>query len=322
MKVLVTVRLPERLRSLLEGHHHVVINGEDRPADRQWLLDGIRDKEGLICTVTDRIDQELLSRASRLKMIANYGVGVDNIDLTAATAANLPVSNTPDVLTDATADLAFALILSTARRIVEGDRRTRGGAFQFFAPFLFLGSEVSRKTLGIIGLGRIGKAVANRARGFDMQILYYRRHRLDPTDEGVLGIRFAEMGDLLAQSDFVSVHVPLTRETKHLIGKKELAVMKATAFLINTSRGPVVDEASLVEVLREGGIAGAGLDVYEDEPRLAPGLADLPNTVLLPHVGSATLETRTQMASMAVENLMAGLKGERPPNCLNWDDLS
>jgi glyoxylate reductase len=286
---------------------------------RSELLEKIVDTEGLLCILQDIIDEELLDRAPKLKMVANIAVGYDNVDVAAATALGIRVSNTPGVLTDATADLAFALILAVARRIVEGDNRTRQGEFKYFAPLLFLGSDVSGKSLGIIGLGNIGKAVARRARGFNMPILYYNRRRIPEAEERELGASYVDVERLLTGSDFVSLHVPLSAETHHLIGKEELARMKPTAFLINASRGPVVDERALVEALKLKRIAGAGLDVYENEPLLTPGLSDLDNVVLLPHTGSATLETRTRMASLAAENLLAGLRGERPPNCLNCD---
>jgi len=321
MEVMVTGRLPEEVLALLKKAHRVEVNPEDRPMAREWLLQRIVEKEGLLCMVTDRVDAELLQRAPRLKMIANLGVGYDNIDLGAATLAHIPVSNTPGVLTAATADIAFTLILAVARRVVEGDKRTRAGEFRFWAPLVFLGREVSGKTLGIIGLGRIGRAVAKRARGFDMQVLYFNRHRLTPDEEKALGVEFADLPALLSRADFVSLHVPLTRETRHLINRETLGWMKPDALLINTSRGPVVDEQALLEALRDGTISGAGLDVYEREPDLTAGLIDLDNVVLLPHVGSATLETRTQMGQLAAQNLLAGLRGERPPNCLNWEDL-
>ena len=279
------------------------------------------DKEGLLCTITDLIDQELLDHAPALKVIANYGVGFEHIDLAAATQRGLPVTNTPGVLTDATADLAFALILATARRMVEGDKRVREGRFTYWAPLLFLGHEVSGKTLGLIGAGRIGQAVAQRARGFGMRVLYYNRTPLSPAAEQELHVSFAPLEDLLREADFVTLHVPLTPQTRHLIGRRELELMKPTAHLINTARGPMVDEAALVAALRRGEIGGAGLDVYEQEPQLSPGLTDLDNVVLLPHVGSATIETRTRMGLMAAANLLAGLRGERPPNCLNWTAL-
>ena len=321
MKVLVTGNLPKEIIALISDEHQVEANEEDRPMERDRLLRGVVDKEGLLCMVTDSIDRQLLDRAPDLKVIANCGVGFNNIDVEAATERRILISNTPDVLTDATADLTFALILGTARRVVEGDRKTREGKFRFWAPFLFLGSEVSGKTLGIVGLGRIGKAVARRAKGFDMKILYYNRRRIDASEEKALGATYVGLDGLLAQSDFVSLHVPLTDKTHHLIGPEALKHMKPTAHLINTSRGPVVDERALFEALKKGKIGGAGLDVYEKEPELTPGLTELDNVILLPHVGSATLETRTEMARLAAENLLAGLRGEIPPNCLNCDSI-
>lgn len=322
MKVLVTGRLPDEVMALITKEHQVEANEEDRPMERNRLLHGIGDKEGLLCMITDSIDQELLDRAPRLKMIANYGVGYNHIDVDAASARGIPVSNTPGVLTDATADIAFALILATARRVLEGDKMTREGRFRFWAPFYFLGREVTGKTLGIIGLGRIGKAIAHRAKGFDMRLLYHNRERLDRAEEEALGVRYEPLKTLLSESDFISLHVPLTDQTHHFIGHRELALMKPTAYLINTSRGPVVDEEALLEALKEGKIGGAGLDVYEDEPRLTPGLTDLDNVILLPHVGSATMETRTRMAQLAAENLLAGLRGEIPPHCVNYGSIN
>ncbi len=322
MKVFVTVRLPEEVLADIRSEHEVDAYDRDQPMDRARLLDSVGDLEGLLCTITDRIDDELLDRAPHLKMIANLAVGYDNIDLQAATSRGIPVSNTPGVVTDATADLTFALILASARRVVEGDQRVRAGRFRFFAPFIFLGQEVSGKTLGIIGLGEIGKAVARRARGFDMRVLYHNRRRIPEAREKNLNVEYADMKSLFSKADFVSLHVPLTPETRHLVGPQELALMKPTAFLINASRGAVVDEKALVEALQQRVIAGAGLDVYENEPALAPGLTDPDNVVLLPHVGTATLETRTRMAHMAAQNLLTGLRGRTPPNCLNCGELS
>lgn len=322
MKVMVTGKIPQEVMALIKKEHRVEAHGYDRPIERQRLLGLVGDKDGLLCLITDRIDEELLSRAPHLKMIANLAVGYDNIDVEAATLRRIPVSNTPDVLTDATADLTFALILATGRRVVEGDKRTRSGKFKYWAPFLFLGREVSGKTLGIVGLGRIGRAVARRAKGFKMRVLYHDRHPVAPTLEKELGVTHVDFSTLLAQSDFVSVHVPLNDETQHLIDGEALEQMKATAYFINTSRGPVVDERALEKALRGGKIAGAGLDVYEREPYVEPGLLELENVVLLPHMGSATIETRTKMARKAAENLLAGLSGERPPDCLNWDEIS
>jgi glyoxylate reductase len=318
MKVLVTGILPDYVMSLIQKEHEVEANLEDHPIAREKLLQSVADKDGLLCMISDAVNEELLSRAPRLKVIANFGVGFNNIDLEAATRRSILVSNTPGVLTDATADTAFALIMASARRIVEGDQMTREGGFRFWAPFHFLGREVSSKTLGIIGMGRIGKAVAKRAVGFDMRVIYYDSCPLKAAEEISLGASLVNMDTLISTADFITLHVPLDKETFHLINRETLARMKPTAFVINTSRGPVIDEKALYEALRDNKIAGAGLDVYENEPDLTPGLAGLKNVVLLPHVGSATLETRTKMALLAAENLLAGLRGERPSCCLNW----
>lgn len=317
MRILITARLPEQLLEPICRLHSITVSSDDRPFERERLLREIREQDGLLCSITDRIDREIFERAPRLKMIANYGVGFDHIDLAEATRRRIPVSNTPGVLTDATADLAFALILAVGRRLVEGDRLTRAGDFQFWAPFHFLGREVSGKTLGIIGLGRIGQAVARRAAGFNMRILYHNRKRLLEAEELQLGAKYCTQEELLSQADFISLHVPLTPDTHHLIGTGQLRSMKPDAILINTSRGPVVDERALVAALEQGEIGGAGLDVYENEPELVPGLEQLSNVVLVPHIGSATVETRTRMGTMAVANLLAGLAGRLPDNCLN-----
>ena len=322
MRVLVTGHIPQEIVDLLRKEHEVEVHTEDRPMERGELLQSVKDKQGLLCMITDKVDKELLNAAAALKMVANCAVGFDNIDVQALSERGIPVSNTPGVLTETTADLAFTLILATARRVVEGDRRVRSGEFKFMAPFLFLGREVQGKTLGIIGLGRIGKAVARRGLGFNMRVLYYGRHPLDAAEEKTLNLHYASLQELLSDADFVSIHVPLNEETRHLIGPGELDLMKPGAFLINTSRGPIVDEEALVQALKEGKIAGAGLDVYEKEPLLTPGLAELPHVVLLPHVGSATWETRTKMAALAAENLLMGLKGGMPPDCINREAVS
>jgi glyoxylate reductase len=288
---------------------------------REEILSRIEGQDGLLCMITDTIDTPLLQRAPGLKIIANFGVGFNNIDVDAATERGIPVTNTPGVLTAATADITFALILAAGRRVVAGDRYTREGHFKFWAPFHFLGSEISGKTLGIIGMGRIGQAVARRAAGFDMEVIYAGRRRLPAEQGNRLNAAYTDMNTLLARSDFVSLHVPLSEETRHLIDADAIGRMHPDAFLINTSRGPVVDEAALCRALQRGQIKGAGLDVYEDEPVITPGLLELDNVVLLPHVGSATIETRTKMARMAAENLLVGLSGQKPPNCLNWDTL-
>ncbi len=321
-KVLVSGRLPESILESLSAYE-VQSNPVDKPMERGEILEAISDKDGLISMITDSIDDELFSRATKLRIVAQFGVGYNNIDVDAATRRGIVVTNTPGVLTDATAELAFTLLLAVSRRVIEGDKMVREGRFTHWAPFLFLGSQVSGKTLGIIGMGRIGKAVARRALGFNMRVIYTSRSRLNPTEEKEHVAEFrSEMKSLLAEADFVTVHVPLAAETRHLIGHHELSLMKKTAFLINTSRGPIIDERALVEALRLGKIAGAGLDVYEDEPRITPELIRLENSVLLPHVGSATLETRTKMAEMAVYNLLAYLRGEKPPNMVNPEIFS
>ncbi|MCP4007510.1 MAG: D-glycerate dehydrogenase [bacterium] len=258
---------------------------------------GIQDADALLSLLTDRVDAELLRSAKRLKIVANMAVGTDNIDLDAARDLDIAVSNTPDVLTDATADLAFALLLSAARRIPWGDRLVRGGGFTGWEPLLGIGLDVTGRTLGIVGEGRIGRAVAQRAEGFRMQVLSCGR------DRGL------DLPELLERSDFVSLHVPLTRQTRHLIGEAELRRMRPHAVLVNTARGAVIDESALVHALREGRIAAAGLDVFENEPALSPGLAELPQVVLAPHVGSATIATRNRMAEIAAENIVAVLAG-------------
>ncbi len=317
MHVLVTGKLSDEVLNPLRQEHVTLVNPFEHPMRREDLLKDIKDMDGLLCMIMDRIDQELIDAAPRLKMIANYGVGYDNIDLEAASSRGIWVSNTPGVLADATADLTMGLILAVARRIVEGDQIVRAEQWTTWAPFLFLGTDVSGKLLGIIGLGQIGKAVAVRARGFGMTVYYHNRNRLDIKEERKLGVRYASLEDLLAQSDFVSVHVDLNPQSRRLIGRDQLRKMKRSAFLINVSRGPVVHEEALLEALEDGIIAGAGLDVYEHEPHVTAGLKKLKNVVLLPHIGSATVETRTRMGNKAVENLLCGLRGDLPPNCLN-----
>jgi lactate dehydrogenase-like 2-hydroxyacid dehydrogenase len=315
--VLVTRRLPGGALGHLEQHcHRVRINPEDRLMTRDELLAGVPGMDGILCLLTDVVDREILDAADRAGIFANYAVGFNNIDVEEATRRGILITNTPGVLTEATADLTWALIMSVARRVPESDRFTREGRFQGWGPGLLLGADVTGKTLGIVGAGRIGSAVALRSAGFGMRVLY-----CDPNPNSGLekrtGASRVNLDTLLGQSDFITLHVALTPETRHLIGAEELARMKPSSFLINTSRGPVVDEVALVTALKSGEIAGAGLDVYEEEPDLAPGLAELPNTVLLPHTGSATEATRSRMADMAVENLLAGLRGEIPPNLVN-----
>jgi glyoxylate reductase len=319
-RVLVTRQLPPAVMELLHDSFELTVNPHDGPMPRQELLEALPGKEGLLSLLVDRIDGELLDTAGEsLRIVANYAVGYNNIDLEAATSRGVAVSNTPDVLTDTTADLALGLMLAVARRMVEADALTRPqGRFPGWGPMFMLGADLHHKTLGLIGLGRIGRAVARRAQGFDMRVLYHQRNRLDQETEQKLGVEYRSLDQLLAESDFISPHVPLTADTKHLIGQRELGLMKERAFLVNTARGEVVDETALVKALENGLIAGAGLDVYENEPELHPGLLGLQKVVLIPHLGSATLETRTNMGLVAAGNLLALLvHGKVPPNCLN-----
>jgi glyoxylate reductase len=321
-KILITFQPPEEMVPVLERHFRVEAAVRKRGYSGKEIREKVKGVDGLLATITHPVDEPLLKAAGpRLKVIANYGVGFNHIDLAAATARGLAVTNTPGVLTESTADLAMALILAVSRRVVEGDALARSGKFKGWSPLFFLGTDVHHKTLGIIGLGRIGMALARRGAAFGMPILYTSRVRLPPDREKALGIRWADRETLLRRSDFVSLHVPLTPETYHLIGPRELGLMKPSAFLINTSRGEVVDETALVRSLRAKSIAGAGLDVYEKEPRIHPGLIRLKNVVLLPHLGSATRETRVRMGLTAAENLIAFFQGKTPPNCLNPEVL-
>jgi lactate dehydrogenase-like 2-hydroxyacid dehydrogenase len=316
--VYVTSQLPRPALDFLAASVDTLdVNPGDSVLTRAALLANIRGRNGVLCTLNDAIDAAVMDAAPTVKVFANFAVGFNNIDVAAATKRGIVITNTPGVLTDATADLAWALLFAAARRIVEADQFMRSGQFKAWSPMLFLGADITGKTLGIVGAGRIGTAVGLRAKGFRMKVLYTETAGPCETLEREAGARRVTLEQLLRESDFVSLHVPLLPETRHLIGKRELGLMKRTAILINNSRGPVVDEAALVEGLRNGTIAGAGLDVYEDEPAMKPGLAELKNAVLLPHIGSATIETRTRMAMMAAENLLAVLRGESPANALN-----
>ena len=315
--VYITRQLPRQAVEMLKPECSVEINPHDRALSRGELEEAIKGVDGIITLLSDNIDAELIDMNPDLEVIANYAVGYDNIDVEACSDRDIAVSNTPGVLTETTADLAWALILAAARRIPEADRYTREGRYEGWGPMLMLGSDVHSKTLGVMGLGRIGKAVARRgSAGFDMDVIYYNRSR-DEEFEQEYGVEYRPLDELLEQSDFVSLHLPLTPATEKLIGEKELDKMKDEAYLINTARGAVVDENALLHALREGEIAGAGIDVYEDEPKLTPGLAGLDNLVMLPHIGSASVETRSEMAVMAAENMLAGLRGERMPNRIN-----
>lgn len=321
-KVYVTRQVSQSALDRLEGKVQYPVNPDDRVLERAELLAAVADVDGLLALLTDTIDAEVFDAAPNLKIVANYAVGFNNIDVAEATRRGIVVTNTPGVLTETTADLTWALIMSIARRIPEGDKFMRAGKYVGWAPMLLLGSDVFGKTLGIIGMGAIGQAVARRAIGFNMRILYSDVFvDLPPVAEQLLNADEVSVDEILQQSDFVTLHVPLMAETHHLIGKRELEMMKDSAYLINASRGPVVDEVALVEALRNNVIRGAALDVFEDEPAMKPGLAELDNAVLLPHLGSATIETRTAMADLAVDNLLAFFEGKRPPTVVNPDVL-
>lgn len=311
-KVLVTRALPTAGLRPLEPFD-VTVLGED-PPERDELLEAARGANGILATLTEKMDAELMDAAGDgLKVVANMAVGYDNVDLEAANERGVVVTNTPGVLTETTADTAFMLMLAAARRLGESERFLRAGRWEAWGPKQFTGPDVYGKRLGIVGMGRIGMAVGRRALGFGMEVLYHSRSRHDAA-ERELGALYAPLDELLQESDFVSVHTPLTSDTRHMIGGRELALMKPRAVLVNTSRGPVVDEAALVEALSERRIFAAGLDVYEEEPKVHPKLLDLENVVLAPHIGSASIETRDRMASLAAENLAAVLRGEAPPN--------
>jgi glyoxylate reductase len=316
-KVFVTRHLPQIARDELEKNCQIEIWDFEYPPPYETIIDKISEKDGILCLLTDRIDADLMETAPHLKVISQCAVGYDNIDVEAATARGIAVGNTPGVLTDATADFAFTLVMSAARRIVEGMDFVRAGKWQTWGLTLLLGQDVFGATLGIVGLGRIGQAVAKRARGFDMQILYFDQQH-QPEIEKTLGVEFCSLNELLTESDFVTLHVNLTDETRGLIGSPEFELMKPTATLINTARGPIVEPDALYTALKTGQIAYAALDVTDPEPLPSDHkLMTLPNLIVAPHIASATVTSRTQMAMMAVENLSAGLNGERLPHCVN-----
>ena len=309
MKVLITFRFfDEWVKKISENGIEVIQWKEERPPPKQWLLEHVTDVDGVLCTLTTRIDKDVISAGKKLKVISTYSVGYDHIDVKEAKSRGIRVGYTPEVLTETTADLIFGLILAVSRRIVEGDRLIREGKWLIpWQPDFLLGYDVHGKTLGIIGMGRIGRAVYRRAKGFNMRVIYTSRSKKEDVDA-----EFVTLEDLLRQSDFVVVTVDLNESTYHLINEKTLRLMKRTAFLINASRGKVVDEKALIKALEEKWIAGAALDVFEEEPISKDHpLLKFNNVVLTPHIGSATFETRQKMAEIAVENLLRGLKGER-----------
>ncbi len=321
VRILVTQHIPDAGLALLRAASDVALDINPTPG-AIWTPAELRahvpGHDYLLCLLTDQIDAALLEAGARgtppLRLVANMAVGYNNIDLEAARRLGILVTNTPGVLTDATADLTMALLLAVARRIPEADRFTRAGRFTGWQPLLLLGAELSYKTLGIVGMGRIGRAVARRALGFGMRILYTSRHALSAKEEQLFNTTYASLETLLPRADFLSLHVPYTPQTHHLLNAKTLARMKPEAYVINTARGPIIDEAALVEALQAGRLRGAALDVFEEEPRIHPALLQMEQVVLAPHIGSATHETRNRMATTAAANILAHLRGETPPN--------
>ncbi len=318
-KVLVSRKAPQPAIDLLTGRVRLDYNSDDRAMPAAELAARVADCDGLVSLVHDKINDAFLSAAPRLKVVSNVAVGYDNFDLTAMTRHGVMATHTPGVLTDTTADLAFALLMAAARRLGEAERYVRAGQFTVWSVDLLLGRDIHHATLGLLGFGRIGRGMARRARGFDMRVIYYDEERASPEIEKEYAVEFAAKETVIRQADFLSLHVPLQAATRHLMGPAELAMMKPTAILVNSSRGPVVDEAALADALKNGVIAGAGLDVFEFEPKVHPVLMELSNVVLAPHIGSATTATRTAMAVLAVDNCLAALEGKTPPNLLNKD---
>ena len=316
-RVLVTREVFDETLDYLRQHCEVIDNQRDVPYSAEALGRALNGCEGLMCALTDRVDAALLAAAPKLKAVANIAVGYNNIDIPACTARGVTATNTPGVLDDSTADLAWTLMLGTARRITEVERRIRNGEWTGWQLKQWLGVDVHHATLGIVGMGRIGQAIARRAIGFEMKVIYHNRNRIAPDLERKCNAAYVSFDELLAQSDFIVLQVPYSPQTHHLIGTAQLKQMKPTAILINSTRGGVVDDAALIDVLKKGGIRGAGLDVYENEPKLNPEFLKLDNVVLAPHVGSSTEATRKAMAMLAAQNLVAALKGEVPPNLIN-----
>ncbi|MGQ9618872.1 MAG: 2-hydroxyacid dehydrogenase [Candidatus Aminicenantia bacterium] len=319
-KVLLTRKIIKEAMDYLSSITDLEV-GSDDVMDREILLEKIKDKDGLISMLDDRIDKEIMDSAPKLKVISNYAVGYNNIDVKYAISKGIFVTNTPGVLTETTADLTLALILSTCRQIPQADDFTRRGEFKGWGPTLFLGRDVYGKTLGIIGFGRIGRSVARRATGFNMKILYWDKIKLKKDEEMRLNVEFRELEPLLQESDIITVHLPLTTETHHLLNRERLSLLKEDSVLINTARGPIIDEKTLCDFLEEGRIWGAGLDVYEREPEIEKRLFNHPRVVLLPHIGSASFETRKKMGMLVAEGLLKALRGEIPDNLVDeWKE--
>ncbi|PNR93977.1 D-glycerate dehydrogenase [Petrotoga sp. 9PWA.NaAc.5.4] len=316
-KVSITYKIPEAGIKILKEKFEVWINPKENLLTKQEIKSLAKTSDAMITMLADNIDKEILEEGkNKLKIIANYAVGYNNIDVEKAKELGIYVTNTPGVLTETTADLTWALILSIARRIVESDKFTRKGKFEGWKPELFLGSDVYGKTLGIIGFGNIGQAVAKRALGFNMKVLYNQRHRVSSQIENNLNASYVDLKELLESSDYISLHVPLTKETFHLLNEEKLSLIKRSSFLINTSRGAVIDEKILYEKLKNKEIAGAALDVYENEPQITAGLVELDNVILTPHIGSATFETRSKMSVMVAQDIITALNGDIPKNLI------
>lgn len=318
-KIFVTRKIPgDHLEKLKASGHEVMVSEFSRPLTDTELVERVKGVDAILSLLTDRIDGDLMDAAGpQLKIVSNYAVGFDNIDVKAASDRGVLIANTPsDEVNESVAEHTWALALALARRIVEADEATRRGAYKGWEPDIFLGTNLIGKTLGIVGLGRIGSMVARRAKGYNMSVLYNKREP-DPKAEQELGVKFASLDNLLSQSDIVTLHVPLTEETRHMINKETLAKMKKGAFLINTARGPVVDERDLVDALRNGHLGGAALDVFDNEPNISPEMIDMPNVITTPHIASATIEARQKMGEMAVNAIMGGLSDKKPDNLVN-----
>lgn len=318
--VYVSREIPDRGLEILDNFFEIKMNDKGRKLSKSELIDEAKEADALLTLLSDKVDKEVMSELKNLKVIANYAVGYNNIDLKEATKRGIIVTNTPDVLTETTADLTFALVLASARRIVETDKLLRNGDFDGWTPKLFLGKEVNHKTLGIIGLGRIGQAVAKRAKAFNMEVIYNNRNRLKKSKESELGVKYKKFEDLLKMSDYITINAPLNESTYHMFGKNEFKLMKEDSFIINTGRGPIINEKELVEALKNEEIAGCGLDVYENEPEVEKDLIDFDNVVLTPHIGSATYEARDKMAELAAKGAISGYKRESANNIVN-DEL-
>jgi glyoxylate reductase len=325
-KILVTQKVPDPAYPPLEAIGDVEANMEEGVI---WLYEELLRRgpghDYIFCLLTDNIDARFLeacvASTPRLKLVANMAVGFNNIDVEAATRLGIGISNTPGVLSDTTADFAFALLMATARRIPEAEQYLRAGKYKGWGPLLFCGAEIHQATLGLIGAGRIGKLVANRASGFEMKVIYYDVYRMSAEEEATYNVTYMPIDDVLKQADFISIHTPYMPSTHHLISERELSLMKPSAILINTARGPIVDEKALVKALQSGKIAGAGLDVFENEPAVEPELMTMENVVITPHIASASLKTRTLMATMASDNIVTHFYGQRPPNIVNPEVL-